>query len=701
MVGFQKGRDWLHNNMRRLPVEYRDSFLRETGIDNLSRLRFLCLVLIAMSTWFFLESGGFESKPGFLPISSNLMNVLFSSFAILTIVGSQLILKRLNNCQVWLIRLPVILFAICLFWWGCYTGGLQTFSLATTIFFVICAFVVYSVFVLSLAESIGIILNGLLAYYGFQFSGASATLISAGTLSGLVFLSIAFFVSRVVYFSRLSNFLNWENISSMNSTLKWEIRKHQETLQELEAIRNDLDRQVSEKTSYLRDTNQRLLEEIAERSYADKVRGVLYRISGFVNQNARLRDTIRSIHEQLGQILDVTNFMVGIYNPERLEIEPVYQENATESFETYRLGRTLSSYVIRHKKSLLVNKKGVRDLVASGEIEIMGVPADSWLGIPLMVDDRVVGILMVQSYKSNVLYDQPDLQLLEYVGDHLALAIDRYEVQSSLIKAKEQAEESDRLKSAFLSNLSHEIRTPLNSILGFTEVMADPDFTDKQRRQFTSQVLDSGNRLLNTLTKMIELAKLQAHQMQFELQEVEVGKVFQMMRDEINLMISTFSKNNLEIRISCDSSIENSFFLADPNRFLRLMHCLAENAVKFTDAGYIEIGCRKFDQKQLLFWVKDTGIGMDNSELRHIFEWFIKGRKASDDVYQGTGLGLTITKLIVELMSGQIWAESEPGNGSCFYFTLPAVLPESIIMLPENRDLHDFSYGDEHSVHAV
>ncbi len=675
--------------------------MRETGKDNLIRLQLLCIILIAFSIFIFVNPGVFEAEPGFLPISLFKMNVLFSSITILILAGSRVILSKLNSCPTWLIQIPVLLLAVCLLWWGCFTGSLNPFGLNPTIYFMICLFVVYSVFILSVAEAIGIMLNGLLSFYWFHFSSVIATVISVWTVSGLLFfLSVAFFVSRVVYYRRFSAFLNWENISSMNSTLKWEIKKHQQTLQELAAVKNDLDRQVCEKTSYLRDTNQLLPEEIAERSYADKVRTVLYRISGFANQANSLTDIIRSIHEQLRQILDVTNFMVGTYDSGLLEIEPVYQDNSTESFERYRLGRTLSSYVIRHKRSLLVNKKSIHDLVAAGEVEIVGVPADSWLGVPLMVDDRVVGILMVQSYKSNVIYDQSDLQLLEYVSGHLALAIDRYEVQSKLIKAKDKAEESDRLKSAFLSNLSHEIRTPMNAIMGFTEMMEESDITDRQRQQYSSHVVNNGHRLLNTLTKMIELAKLQAHQMPFDIQNLEVGQVFSILRDEINLIICLFMKPGLEIRFVYDSKTEEMFFLADPTRFKQLVLCLAENAVKFTDHGYMEIGCRKYDQRQLLFWVKDSGIGMKNTELEHVFEWFIKGQKASEDLYQGTGLGLTITKLIVELMNGQIWAESEPGKGSCFYFTLPAVMPESIKMIPEIRDTQD-SFETEHSAHAV
>lgn len=696
----QHGKDWLSLKIKRIPVDYKDSFLRETGTENLVRLLFLCVVLIATSVLFFVKPGVYEVKTSSLPLSPLFINIIFTGIIAATFAGSRVIKSNINSCPVWLIRLPVIFVSVFLLWWGCFNGILEPFGLKPLVFFLICLIVVYFVFILSVAETIGIMLNGLLLFYWVNFSGINST-ISIASISGLLFfLLVAVFVSRVFYYRRLTAFLNWENISSMNTSLKWEIKQHQQTLQELEAIRNDLDRQVSEKTSYLRDTNQRLQEEIAERSYADKVRTVLYRISGFVNQNNSLTDVIRNIHEQLRHILDVTNFLVGTYDSDRLEIEPVFQRNSTESFERYRLGRTLSSYVIRHKKSLLVNRKGIHELVTNGEIEIVGIPANSWLGVPLMVEDRVVGIVMVQSYKSNVIYDQSDLQLLEYVSEHLALAIDRHEVQSKLIKAKEQAEESDRLKSAFLSNLSHEIRTPMNAIVGFTEMLAESDITEMQRQQYTSRVLDNGQRLLNTLTKMIELAKLQAHQMPFDIQNLQVGQVFSNIKDDIHSIMGLFRKTDLDIRFACDLKTDQLSFLADPTRFKQLILCLAENAVKFTDNGYMEIGCRKFDQRQLLFWVKDSGIGMNNSELEHIFEWFIKGQKASENLYQGTGLGLTITKLIVELMNGQIWAESEPGKGSCFYFTLPAVMPESIKMIPEKRK-HTDSFEIEQSGHAV
>ncbi|MFA6481286.1 MAG: ATP-binding protein [Bacteroidales bacterium] len=694
-----KVKTWLALTNSRLPVANKEPFYRETGAENLTRLRMLCLVWLSLSVLFFLSPEIFAGETQTLPISLMMLNILFGIMAALVFTGSQILLSKVNILPVWLIRLPGTIFSISLLWWGSMAGNLLAFNLDPALFFIVCLFIIYGVLILSFAESIAILLNGLLSFFWFRYFVSGFPSLTAEGIIWSFFVVLAFFVCRVAFYRRLSIFLNWDSISSMNLKLKWEIKKHKETLNELEIVKKDLDRQVIEKTKFLRETNERLQEEIAERRYADKVRSVLYRISGFVNQNDNLAEIIGNIHDQLRQVIDVTNFMVGTYDSGTQEIDPVYQENTMESFQRYFLGHTLSSYMIRNRRSLLLDKASTRDLVAAGKVEMAGIPAESWMGVPLMVDERVLGVIIIQSYKSTVLYDQADLQLLEYVSEHLAFAIDRHEVQSRLIKAKEQAEASDRLKSAFLSNLSHEIRTPMNAIVGFTEMIAEPDITEIQRQEYTSLVLHNGYRLLNTISNMIELAKLQVRQMPFVFEELEVGHLLSVLTTEIGPIASLFKKTRLETRLACDPDTGKCIFLADPNRFRQLMFCLSENAVKFTETGFIEIGCQPFEQRQLLFWVRDSGIGINPADMDDIFEWFNKGRKTSATLYQGTGLGLTISKLIVETMNGRIWVESELGKGSCFYFTLPLVNRSSLRLVPAVPNQNDFE-GFEQSVHA-
>lgn len=657
-----------------MPDDRRESFFRETGRENLIRLQVLAILVS------FLAIGSlFLTQPAFTVFFTS----FFLAFSIIILISAMLLLRK-ESASLFLYRLPVILYCLMLVWWCVVMGRMDPVSIGKSGYFVLGLFVVYSLFVSTVPETIAILLNGIVGYYLFREGGASSIFPSLPESVGyLFFIVIAVILSGIIYHTRLVSFLNWENISAMNNSLKREVTMHNTTMLELEASKSDLDRQVIEKTRHLREINQKLQEEIAEKNYSDKVKTILYRISGFVNRNNELKEVFQYIHEQLGQILDVSNLMIGIYNVDKQEIEPTFRSNLNENLDPYRLGRSLSSYIIRNRKSLLVDRKGIHELVSRGEVEAVGVPADSWLGVPLMVETKVVGILMVQSYDQNSLYDKADLQLLEYIGEHLALTIDRHETHQSLVRAKEQAEESDRLKSSFLANLSHEVRTPMNAIVGFTELLGESGLEASERKFYSNQVLENGHKLLNTLTNIVELAKIQARQMPFEIQELRVVEALGNQIEEFRKFKSLYSKETLEIQAKIDDDVLDVRFNADPVRFQQLFSCLAENAVKFTHEGSIEIGCQKFDQKTLLFWVKDTGIGMTDDEIQQIFTWFIKGKKSDQKLYRGTGLGLTIAKLLIENMKGRIWVESEPGLGSCFYFTLPAASSHPIRLIPK------------------
>ncbi len=656
-----------------MPDEKRESFLRETGRENLFRLQVLAVLVT-----FFASGSLLINQPAF----SALFTVCFL-FISLLIFLSAIFFRRREPASLFIFRLPVILYCLMLVWWCVVIGRLDPLSIGKSGYFVLGLIVVYSLFVNSAYETAVILVNGIVGFFFFRDVNSGSLLPSFPQSVGhLFFITVAVVLSGIMYHTRLVSFLNWENISAINNSLKREVTLHNTTMLELEASRSDLDRQVIEKTRHLRETNQKLQEEIAEKNYSDKVKSILYRISGFVNRNNDLKEVFHYIHEQLGLIMDASNLMIGIYDVERQEIIPMFRSNPKENLDTYRLGRSLSSFIIRNRRSLLVDRKGIHDLVTRGEVEAVGVPVDSWLGVPLMVETKVVGILMVQSYDQNTLYDKADLQLLEYIGEHLALAVDRHETHQSLVHAKEQAEESDRLKSSFLANLSHEVRTPMNAIVGFSELLGESGLEASERKFYSNQVLENGHKLLSTLTNIVELAKIQARQMQFDIQGLRVIDTLGKQVEEFRKFQALYSKQSLEIKASIDDDASDMTFSADPVRFHQLFACLAENAVKFTHEGSIEMGCQKFDQKTLLFWIKDTGIGMTDDEIQQIFSWFIKGQKSDQKLYRGTGLGLTIAKLLIENMKGRIWVESEPGSGSCFYFTLPVAPSHPIRLIP-------------------
>lgn len=256
------------------------------------------------------------------------------------------------------------------------------------------------------------------------------------------------------------------------------------------------------------------------------------------------------------------------------------------------------------------------------------------------------------------------LSLLIYLVINIA---ERKRYERDLLQAKFKAEESDRLKSAFLNNLSHEIRTPLNGILGFTELLVDERTEAKDAESYTSIIRSSSKQLLSIISNVIELSKIQSGRSKLEVKKFDVERSIQTVIDTFRTeaeekgldFITNYSKKDIARRISTDE-----------DKFKQVLSYLIHNAIKFTKKGTIEVG---YDEKKdyFQFYVKDTGIGIKEENLKNIFGSFNQGDATSIRKYGGLGIGLSISKSFIDMLKGEIWLESEEGKGSTFYFTLP------------------------------
>lgn len=245
---------------------------------------------------------------------------------------------------------------------------------------------------------------------------------------------------------------------------------------------------------------------------------------------------------------------------------------------------------------------------------------------------------------------------------------------SELEIAKEHAEESDRLKSAFLANMSHEIRTPMNAIIGFANLLKTPDLSKEEIDEFNQQITLNSSTLLQLIDDIIDISKIEAGQLIFEKKYFNVNSM-------LNDLLVTFTqkKNSVyskDLNLRLQSGIENSSFTiyTDPLRLQQVISNLVDNALKFTDQGFVEFGYIVEDNPSfpmIRFYIKDTGIGLTPEQQKLIFTRFTKIENDKNKLYRGTGLGLVISKSIVNLLGGQIYVESEFGKGSTFYFTIP------------------------------
>ncbi|MRT94297.1 response regulator [Ancylomarina sp. 16SWW S1-10-2] len=236
-----------------------------------------------------------------------------------------------------------------------------------------------------------------------------------------------------------------------------------------------------------------------------------------------------------------------------------------------------------------------------------------------------------------------------------------------LIKAKEKAEESDRLKTAFLSNMSHEIRTPMNGILGFAGLLKEPKLESYKQKEFIELIEKSGLRMLNIINDIIDISKIEAGLM-------KIDKKYSNVNEQIEY-IDTFFKPEAEekgLKLTFKNTLptDEAVIFTDREKVFAIITNLVKNAIKYTNKGSIEFGYNR-KETQLEFYVKDTGIGIQKDRLVAIFERFIQADIMDKMALQGAGLGLTITKSYVEMLGGTIWVESKEGLGSTFYFTLP------------------------------
>jgi len=244
---------------------------------------------------------------------------------------------------------------------------------------------------------------------------------------------------------------------------------------------------------------------------------------------------------------------------------------------------------------------------------------------------------------------------------------DIMQTKEELILAKERAEESDRLKSAFLANMSHEIRTPMNGILGFADLLKEPNLTGEEQKKYIGIIEKSGVRMLNIINDIIDISKIESGQMEVSISEIDINEKIE--------YIYTFFKPEAEgkgIQINFKNTLpsKESVIKTDREKIYSILTNLIKNAIKYTNEGSIEFGYT-LKRNYIEFYVKDTGIGIPKDRQEAIFERFIQADISDIRALQGAGLGLAIAKAYTEMLGGKIWVESEEGKGSIFYFTIP------------------------------
>ena len=277
---------------------------------------------------------------------------------------------------------------------------------------------------------------------------------------------------------------------------------------------------------------------------------------------------------------------------------------------------------------------------------------------------------------SSAMFEMRIARLNDYSVVSLARDITiRKMAELKLEEAKNMAEEADRLKTAFLANISHEIRTPMNAIIGFSRMLASPEFDDEEKSKFIEIVITNGKLLLALINDMISLSKIESNTLVVKKSACRVNDMLISLYKDFSYDLE--DKKDIRLKVSCDNPNSKFTIITDSFLLHAILQKLVDNGIKFTEQGEVEFGYRILDSSQIDFFVKDTGIGISEKDQNRIFERFHQLDNRTIRAYQGTGLGLSIAQHYVRLLGGELLVNSKLGAGSTFSFKIPYVREES------------------------
>jgi len=282
--------------------------------------------------------------------------------------------------------------------------------------------------------------------------------------------------------------------------------------------------------------------------------------------------------------------------------------------------------------------------------------------------------LLFTSFLQQKLKNQ-NLDLEEKVKERTA-ELETRNIELSL--AKEKAEASDRLKSSFINNISHEIRTPLNGILGFGQILTDTELMEDEKALYLKLLNESSARLINTVTNFMDISLLSSGNQKIYKKNVRLQS---MIAEVVHKFADVCEEKNVSLTLLAPPQADEIKVFTDNDLVIKILCQLLDNAVKFTHQGTITVAYEVVNNN-LQFSVCDTGIGISDENKSHIFESFIQEDLAITRKYEGSGLGLTISRGFVKLLGGKIWLESEKGKGSDFYFSIPY----NVDSTPQNQE---------------
>ena len=408
--------------------------------------------------------------------------------------------------------------------------------------------------------------------------------------------------------------------------------------------------------------------DISDRKYNQIIQTVLLEISQAASIANSPDELYKLIHDYVGKVMPVKNFYIALFDEENDTIKFPYLideiDDEDDVIVNAKANRGITAHIIRTAKVSLFREVELRRMIKKGDILQIGPLPKVYLGAPLMIKDKPIGVMALQSYDDQNSYNENDKNLIELISGQVARVVERKKYEEELIIARQKAEEANRIKSEFLAQMSHEIRTPINSILSFTSLIRDDleNVVSEDLVESFDLIERGGKRLIRTIDLILNVAQLQSGKYKVDLVDVDLEEdIILPLFEQFEKIAKTngvkllFKNNTQYSKIVCDYYSINQLFIN-----------LIDNALKYTLEGHVKIQISKNNKENLVVDIIDTGIGISEEYLDKIFEIFTQEESGYSRKFEGTGLGLSLVRQYAKLNNAEVLVESKKGKGSKF-----------------------------------
>ncbi len=408
--------------------------------------------------------------------------------------------------------------------------------------------------------------------------------------------------------------------------------------------------------------------DITKRKRAELENRLLYEISHSVTTTGNLDELLKMIHHSLEKVVYAENCFIALYDKDTgLFNFPYFVDKLDPVPEPAAMSRSCTAYVFRTGKPLLVTPEVFDKLKEQKEVESVGSPSPSWIGIPLQTPSGIIGVLVLQNYERQDVYSEHDIDLLQTVGNKVALIVQRKLAEEEIKLKNELLQTINAEKDKFFSILAHDLRGPLSAFVGATQILTEEIQTMgmEEIKEITVSMKISASNIYGLLENLLEWSRLRRGTMEFVPEKLNL-------KEKIGACIDVLSESARKKRIELTSVISGEMeVFADNHMFDTVIRNLVSNAIKFTEeGGKINVTADYNSDHSIEIKIRDSGIGMTPELKSKLFMLSEKTSRNGTAGESSTGLGLLLCKEFIEKHGGKIWVESEEGKGSTFSFTM-------------------------------